>query len=179
MSVQRSLRASSRRRNQAVFTGMEALERRRLLAGPNIDVNDISVNEGNFGTTPATFTVSLSAPATVTTNVNYATHNDTAISGVDFVGQRGMVTFAPGEDTQPVTIQVIGNITPQPDRDFFLFLTSATSGTIGKGQGVCTIKDDDSNVVQPTVSVDNPSATEAAGATLNFTVSLSNQFVAP
>src|SRR5262249_42857758 len=40
---------------------------------PTLTVGDVSVNEGNSGTTAATFTVSLSAASGQTVTVNYAT----------------------------------------------------------------------------------------------------------
>src|SRR5262245_6278828 len=55
----------------------------------SLSINDVSVVEGNSGTTPATFTVSLSRPSTQTVTVSYATASSTAASGLDFQSASG------------------------------------------------------------------------------------------
>ena len=51
---------------------------------PALSINDVTVNEGNSGTTNAVFTVSLSATSPQTITVNYATANGTATAGSDY-----------------------------------------------------------------------------------------------
>ena len=51
-------------------------------ATPAASINDVSVAEGNCGTTNANFTVSLSVAASSTVTVNYATADGTGGSGV-------------------------------------------------------------------------------------------------
>jgi photosystem II stability/assembly factor-like uncharacterized protein len=46
---------------------------------PSLSINDVTVTEGNSGTTNATFTVSLSAAANHTVAVNYATADGSAV----------------------------------------------------------------------------------------------------
>ena len=67
---------------------------------PGLSVNDVSVTEGNSGTTTANFTVTLSAAATSTVTVSYATANGTATAGSDYVAASGTLTFAAGTTTQ-------------------------------------------------------------------------------
>src|SRR6185503_15515917 len=69
---------------------------------PNITVNDVTVTEGNAGTTNATFTISLSAPTVVTVGVNFATADGTAAAPADYTPQSGSRSFAPGVTTQTV-----------------------------------------------------------------------------
>ena len=45
-------------------------------AAPTLSVNDVSVAEGNAGTTTATFTVTLSAASGQTVTVDWATADD-------------------------------------------------------------------------------------------------------
>src|SRR5206468_359280 len=47
-------------------------------AAVTISINDVTVAEGNAGTTSAVFTVSLSVPSSQTVTVNYATADGTA-----------------------------------------------------------------------------------------------------
>src|SRR5206468_9762594 len=45
---------------------------------PGITINDVTVTEGNSGTTNAVFTVTLAQPSAVTATVNYSTANASA-----------------------------------------------------------------------------------------------------
>lgn len=145
---------------------------------PYITVDDIYVLEGNSGTTDATFTISLSSPTDRTVVVDWATGNGTAIAGLDFYGRRGRATFAPGQTSQTVTIQVRGDLTVEPDEFFYLNLTSAVGAAILDGQGICTILDDgDEPIITPVITIDDPVAVETdagTNGTLDFTVMLSN-----
>ena len=69
----------------------------------------VGVAEGNSGTTPAVFTVSLSAAASQTVTVNYATAAGTAVLGTDVTATSGTLTFLAGETTKTVNVDVIGD----------------------------------------------------------------------
>jgi hypothetical protein len=56
-------------------------------ANRQLVVNDISVVEGNTGTTNAVFTVTLSKPAVAPVTVNFATANSTATQPGDYASQ--------------------------------------------------------------------------------------------
>src|SRR5262249_42748757 len=49
-----------------------------------VSVNDVSVTEGNSGTTAAVFTISLSAASTHSVTVGYYTSGGTATAGTDY-----------------------------------------------------------------------------------------------
>src|SRR6185312_14857277 len=76
---------------------------------PSLSINDVSVTEGNGGTTTANFTITLSSASTDTVSVQWATANATATGGSDFVTNSGTATFTPGQVTQPVSITVNGD----------------------------------------------------------------------
>ncbi|HEX2700142.1 MAG TPA: Calx-beta domain-containing protein [Acidimicrobiales bacterium] len=82
--------------------------------GPAISVGSVAVHEGDAGTRPAMFTVSLSSPSTSTVTVNYATANATATSG-DYTAKTGTVSFAPGITSQKVKVPVAGDGNVNPD----------------------------------------------------------------
>jgi hypothetical protein len=65
-------------------------------APPALSISDVSVNEGNTGTTNAVFAVSLSAPSGQTVTVGYETANVTAVAPGDYTAQTGTLTFAAG-----------------------------------------------------------------------------------
>jgi CSLREA domain-containing protein len=114
---------------------------------PGLSINDVSVAEGNSGTTNANFTVSLSAASGQTVTVNYATANGTATAGSDYVATSGTLTFTPGQTSKPITVTVIGDTTVEPDETFFVDLSSPTNAAITRSRGTGTIINDDNPLV--------------------------------
>jgi hypothetical protein len=109
-----------------------------------ISISDVSVTEGDTGTTDAVFSVALSAASAQEVTVDFATADDTATAPADYVAATGTLTFAPGETEKTVTIAVNGDTLVESDETFFVNLSNATGGaTIADGQGVGTIIDDD------------------------------------
>jgi probable HAF family extracellular repeat protein len=110
---------------------------------PFFSVNDVAVNEGNSGTTAATFTVTLSAPSGQTVTVKYVSADGTANAGPDYGGTAGTLTFSPGETTKAVTVSAFGDTLHEPNETFFVNLSEPSNATIADGQGQGTINDDD------------------------------------
>jgi hypothetical protein len=110
---------------------------------PRISINDISITEGNSGTTNAVFTVRLDRISQQPVSVNYDTANGTASSSNDYNATRGILRFNPGVINQTVSVGVKGDIILEPNETFNLNLSSATNASIGDGQGVATIVNDD------------------------------------
>ena len=109
----------------------------------SLTINDVSVVEGNNGTTAATFTITRTG-GTAAFAVNYATADGTAASGSDYVAMSGTLSFATGVNTQTITVTVNGNTVFEPNETFFVNLSAATNGaTISDGQGQGTIINDD------------------------------------
>lgn len=114
--------------------------------GVNISVGDAMVTEGNSGTTTATFTVSLSAPAgpsgvtfDISTQDNSATTADN-----DYVGKTLLAQTIPsGQTSYTFNVTVNGDVTFEPNENFFVNLSNVTGATILDGQGVGTISNDD------------------------------------
>src|SRR5439155_1234730 len=112
-------------------------------AAPVLAINDVSVAEGNSGTTNAVLTVSLSAASAQTVTVNFATANGTATAGTDYVSTNGTLTFLPGQTSQTISVAVLGDALDDLPARRLSDLTAATNATISDGQGVVTILDDD------------------------------------
>ena len=111
---------------------------------PSFVINDVSVTEGNSGTTTATFTVTLSAPThAVNATVAFATANGTALAGSDYESTSGTLTFAPGVTTQTIGVTVDGDFVIEPDETFLVNLSSPVNATVADAQGVGTIVNDD------------------------------------
>jgi len=62
------------------------------------------------------FTVLLSNPSYLPVTLNFATSNDTAIAGIDYVATSGQLTFAPGETQKSIAIPVINCSARRLDR---------------------------------------------------------------
>jgi Calx-beta domain len=140
-----------------------------------LSINDVSVTEGNSGTTNARFTVTLSMPSASAVTVAYATANGTATAGSDYTAKSGTLTFAAGTTSQTIDVPVIGDTTVEPNETFFVNLSNASGATIADGQGQGTIVNDDSAAL-PTLSVNDVSVAEGnvGGTSLAFSVTLSS-----
>jgi len=140
--------------------------------GPSLTIDDVTVTEGNGGTTPAVFTVHLSAASATAVTVSYATAGGTATSGADFTATSGTLTIAAGALTGTITVPVVGDLLNEANETFTVTLSGASGATIADAVGVGTIVNDDP---VPTLSIDNVSVTEgnAGTTTATFTVSLS------
>jgi hypothetical protein len=112
-------------------------------APPAISIDDVTVIEGDSGTVNAVFTVSLSAASGQEVKVDYATADGTALAGTDYQAGSGIVTFAAGITTQPVTVVVNGDTSDEPDETLFVNLSNPVNATIADGQGRGTIADDE------------------------------------
>jgi hypothetical protein len=129
-------------------------------AQPSLSINDVSIAEGNSGTTNLIFTVTLSAASNLTVNVNYATANGTAtLADNDYQAASDTLTFNPGEVTKTITVLVNGDQKFEPDETVLMNLTSAVNATISDNQGVGTILNDDT--LQLILDESGPDANQA------------------
>ena len=114
---------------------------------PSLSINNVTVTEGDTGTTNANFTVTLSAASGRTVTVNYATADGTAtVADGDYLATSGTLTFAPGETTKTITVEVLGHasggssIYSGYDETFYVNLSGASGNAlVVDSQGVGTI----------------------------------------
>jgi serine protease AprX len=111
---------------------------------------DVRVAEGNSGSTPLTFVVTLSRPSTQTVTVAYSTADGTARAGSDYTATSGTLSFAPGERSKSVTVQVKGDAVREPDETFTLRLSSHANAAVGAAPVRATIVNDDGPVTDHT-----------------------------
>ena len=83
-----------------------------------LNIDSLSLAEGDSGTTNFDFTVSLTHPNANTVTVDVDTVNGSAISGSDFVANSQTVTFAPGETMQTFAVAVNGDTAFEPNEQF-------------------------------------------------------------
>ena len=106
---------------------------------PFLAINDVTVTQSNSGTTSAVFTVTLSMASTQSITVNYATADGTGITGGDYQGASGTLTFIPGDISKTITVLVNGDAAFDPAETFFVNLSNAGNTAIAKSQGTGTI----------------------------------------
>jgi len=141
-------------------------------AEPALSIADVSILEGNAGTTDAIFTVHLSAPSPKPVTVRYATAGETATPGRDFAERFGTLTFNPNETSKPIAITINSDTLDEPDETFLATLSQPVNASIVKPQARGTILNDDE---PPAVSIGDATVVEGNSGTTNavFTASLS------
>jgi hypothetical protein len=137
-----------------------------------LSVSDVTIPEGDAGTSNAVFSVTLDVPSAKTVTVHWATADGTAGSPSDFTASIGDLSFSPGQTSKSVTVPVVGDTTDEPDEMFTVVLSSPVNAPITDDTGVGTITDDD---LPPSLSVSDASVPEGdvGTTTMSFTVSLS------
>lgn len=138
---------------------------------PHLTITDANVIEGNAGTTPAAFTVTLSHASASTVTVNWTAAAGSAASGSDFAAASGSLTFNPNQTSKPVTVLVNGDTNDEADETFFVTLSSPSNATIAKAHGTATIADDDGT---PSLVIGDATLVEgdSGSGDLIFTVTL-------
>ena len=111
---------------------------------PRISISDVSKREGNKKTTLFTFTVTLSVAYDQAVTMSFRTVDGTAKSREDYVAKTGTLTFAPGETTKTITIEVKGDSNKEANETFYLDLFGNSSNSLfTKNCGIGTILNDD------------------------------------
>jgi hypothetical protein len=141
-----------------------------------LSVGNVSVTEGNAGTTPAAFTITRSGNTEGTSTVKYKTAAGSATAPGDFTAVAlTTVTFDPGETTETVTVDVNGDATDEANENFSVALSAPTGATISDTSGVAYISDDDGPITPAAstfLAVDNIWLEEGNGGTTSATFTL-------
>ncbi|MDT0203839.1 PKD domain-containing protein [Nocardioides sp. AE5] len=127
--------------------------------GIEATVADVTVAEGSV----AQVEVSLNYPAGVDAEVSFATVDDTAVAGTDYVATTGTVTIPAGETSAVIEVPTIDDEVAQPGlvRDFSVEITEVSAWMMpGDHAAVVSITDDDP---APVVSVTGPGAPVVEG----------------
>ncbi len=142
-----------------------------LVNFPGMLVNDVSISEGNTGTTSAVFTVRLTGSNTQPVSVGWYTSDSSALAGFDYLGTNGVLLFAPGETNKTARVTVLGDTLNEGNETFFVNLVSPINATLSDSQGFGTILNDDA---LPSLSVSDAGMVErnVGVSNLVFVVSL-------
>ena len=110
-----------------------------------LSIADVSVTEGDSGTTSATFTVQLSGPATAPVFFDIDTADDTATADDNDYEDTALTgqTIPAGADTYTFSVIVNGDTTVEPAERFLVNVTSISGAAAGDVQAAGIITNDD------------------------------------
>jgi len=100
----------------------------------SLSINDVTLAEGDSGTTTFEFTITSSTTSSSDITVNWTTNDSTATTADnDYTSGSGMATITAGSTTTTVTVNVNGDTKVEPDESFTVDL----SGASGASPGAC------------------------------------------
>lgn len=110
------------------------------------------VTEGNSGTSYAYFLLQFTgmrSDPTQILSVDYATRDDTARAGEDYLAAKGTLVLYPNENQAVIPVEIIGDTFAEPDESFYLDIFNPVGGSFGAGvlklTAIRTIVNDDGN----------------------------------
>jgi hypothetical protein len=148
-----------------------ATDTNTISAFPTLSINDVSITEGNGGTQTVNFIVTRTGTTASAVGFSFATGDDTATAGSDYITATGTGTIPAGgaTGTTQVSVTVSGDAVFENEERFFVNLSLPTNAAIADGQGIGTITNDDT---APTLAINDVSIVEGNSGTssLVFTV---------
>lgn len=127
------------------------------------------------------FVVFLDVASVNEIKVNYGVDAGTAVysgSGIDFRTQSGTLTFAPGETSKTLTVQVVDNTAAESTELFWLDLNTPVNATVEQRWTPGFIFDNDATAGTPVLKVSSPVVDES-GRSADFFVWLSKPSTLP
>jgi hypothetical protein len=109
-----------------------------------VSIADASLTEGNAGSANMGFTVSIPAPLAQATSVTYGVVPLDATPVLDYTAVTGTATISAGNTSTTINVPVIGDALDEWDEQFLVNIVATASSSIGDGQAVGTIIDNDS-----------------------------------
>lgn len=146
-------------------------------AAPLLSIADVSVVEGNAGTSLANFTVSLAQPAVAPVTFDFATKPGSALAGSDFVAtNRVGVTIPAGSSRVVVSVPIVGDTAIESTETFQALVSNVVGAPLGDGAATARIGNDDTSLSIGDASiVEGQAGTKAA----SFTVRLATASASP
>ena len=124
---------------------------------PAVSINDLSLPEGNSGTTVFGFRITLSKTFPNPVTVTYSTIEGTAKNGEDFtVVTNQSVTLQANETEKIINILVTGDDAREGDDFFTVTLTGSVNASLGQFSATGTIINDDIRVPFTNAGYDAP-----------------------
>lgn len=161
--------ALSNPQNGTIGTGSALITIENDDAPPAVSLTDVQLAEGDSGLTPAVITLTLAATSQVTATVQVDTQAGTAAAGADYQTVSELVTFAPGQMSQTITVQLVGEQIFETDETVQLLLSNPQNSTISTGTATLTLQNDDA---PPALTLANLTASEGNSGSSEATVTV-------
>ncbi len=117
-----------------------------------LSIDDVSLLEGNSGTSTARFRLRLSSPMPTPVSFDVATTNGSATSGSDYIARNQVGRIIdPGRTGTAFEVSVNGDATVESDESFTAILSNVSGAGVADGSAIATIQNDD--VALTTISV--------------------------
>ncbi len=110
---------------------------------PTLSISDVTIVEGNSGTSNASFAVGLSAASGLPVSVDFTTLDGSATQPGDYTLTTGTLVIPAMTVSAPILVPIVGDMTVEPDETFTVSLSTPVNATIADGSGTGTITDDD------------------------------------
>ena len=112
--------------------------------GAALSIDDVSLPEGDHGTTLMTFTARLQSPLATAVSFDIATGNGSAIAGQDYVAKRvDGLTIPAGSIAATFSVVINGDTAIEADETFSVVMSNVTGAPVAKGVAVGTLTNDD------------------------------------
>ncbi|MFW6155403.1 MAG: Calx-beta domain-containing protein [Planctomycetota bacterium] len=117
---------------------------------PRLYIDDATFSEAD-GT--GELTVRLSHPSDWPVTVAYATADESARAGNDYIAAGGTLTFDPGTVTRTISVRLLDDGEAEADELFWVTLSDPAAATLGDTRATAMVLDDDQPVNTARVSV--------------------------
>jgi len=162
------------------------IDPQNLGSGPSLDITDVQIFEGNAGTTPVVFEVSLNTTSEDDVVLFWETADDNAAggascaAGIDYLSDDGSLTLSPGQMQGSITLLACGDTAIEPTETFRLMLNVVQGGVPARPEATATIIDDDDvpSLRVADVTVLEPAAGETTQAVFRPRLSQNSDFEA-
>ncbi len=130
-----------------------------------LSIADASIVEGASGQATMSFQIRLSSPQPNPVSFDIATGNGTAQGGSDFISRDQVGRFLDaGRSSQVFEVQVLGDTNVEADETFQAVISNVQGATLGDGNAVGTIVNDDLPALAPQTAASTQSLTPGRGA---------------
>ena len=140
--------------------------------GPGLTVADAEANESDENAS-LDFVVTLSPAATDPVMVDYATSDGTATAGEDYTQKSGRLTFAEGETSKTVSVDIIDDAEEDDGETVTFTLSGATDAALDDSEAIGTIRNTEATEVESaSLSASFSDVPDEHDGSANFTVQL-------
>ncbi len=115
---------------------------------PKISISNVSMFEGNESTS-FDFEIRSNVASTNNISVDYAAEEINAGFDIDFINNSGTAVIPAGERETIISIDIVTDEIKEDDEQFKVVLSNPVNATISTGEGIGTIRNDDTFVDIP------------------------------